>query len=585
MAAMPRPTLQDLLVAGEISALDRSLAEILARIVGEENNLVLLGAAIASARTLSGDVCADLERLGGRPAIRDEEGVELRWPGANEWKAALSRSDLVTDGTSRCPLVLDGAGRLYLHRYWDFERRLGDRLLEMAGDAPMQGECRDPQELAVEVAGAGRLTIITGGPGTGKTYTVARILLSLFQKAREAASPAPRVILMAPTGKAAARLRESMELALLGSDDGGLDCDDDLKAAIPTEASTIHRALGWSPSRRGRFNHDRDNPLPADIIVVDEASMVDLALMTRLVEAVPSAGRLIILGDRDQLASVESGAVLGDICNAGGENDQGPLSRCLVSLTGSYRFGHDSGIGRLARAVLDGDIPGSMEILREGGTGDVRLNAPVGVEAARLALEEEVVETFREYLGIGEPAGRLEALSRCRILCAHRRGPLGATDVNGMALDVLHRRGHIDAKGEWFDGRPVMITSNDPQLGLFNGDVGVTCVDGNGQVRIVFDGGGGEPREFSPARLPACETVFATTVHKAQGSQYERVVFVLPMEPSPVTTKELLYTAVTRASDSLAIYSAPGVWEVAAGRRVERSSGLRDRLWGGARDQ
>jgi exodeoxyribonuclease V alpha subunit len=545
--------------------------------------------------------------------------------------------------------VLDGSDRLYLARYWRFEQDLAAALARrsttwapgvdrdrLAADLrrlfPAAPSGPDWQRVAAALAVLRNLTVISGGPGTGKTRTVAAILALL---AGQSGGRAPRVGLAAPTGKAAARLAQSIRRVR-----AELPLDEAERAALPEEAATLHRLLGVVPGRSG-FRHDAGNPLHLDALVVDEASMVDLPLMARTVAALPAHARLVLLGDRDQLASVEAGAVLADICGpashpgysadvAGALQQvtgfevptatQGPaaaVADALVVLRRSYRFGEASGIGALAARVNAGDAAGALELLASAGPrgspcsppgpGEVVAPAPADPERGASAPSEsgrrpdlqfrpvleaeratlvgrEVVPHFRALFEASGPGAALTALGRFRVLCALREGPWGVGALNALIERGLERSGLVPRERPWYPGRPVMVTRNDYALGLFNGDVGVLWPDpeAGGQVRAFFEVPGGGLRRVPPARLPPHETVFAMTVHKSQGSELDEVLLVLPDRPSPVLTRELLYTAVTRARQRVQVWGNEAVLVAAVQARVRRASGLREALWGGA---
>ncbi|MBM4320247.1 MAG: exodeoxyribonuclease V subunit alpha, partial [Deltaproteobacteria bacterium] len=531
-------------------------------------------------------------------------------------------------------LLRDGLGRLFAAPSPGGAGRAGGAAGgEVEGASPAEP---DRQKLGAELAVRGRFTVISGGPGTGKTTTVKKILVLLLEQARRlhqlGRGPFPlRIGLLAPTGKAAARLSEAIHEGLAELEVRPRELLDHL----PVEASTVHRALGVIPDRPTLFRHGPDNPLPLDVVVVDEASMVDFALMTKLVEAVPSRARLILLGDSDQLASVEAGAVLGDICRgagagaeaeagagaeaeagAGAEAEAGSGSATwgrpaggsegqaigdrVIQLTRGWRFGPQSGIGALARAV-NGDRPDdALALLRgqrreqgapepePGGHTDLRLLDGAPEQVLEEQLRPLVVAGYAAFLAAAaarrDAAAALAALGRFRVLCAHRRGRLGVEQLGRRIEGWLAAAGLIEPEaGSWYAGRPILVTRNDYVLRLFNGDTGVVvpAPEGGGSLHACFPGARpGEVRRLAPARLPPHETVFAMTVHKSQGSQFEEVLIVLPEQPSPVLTRELLYTAVTRAGTMVTLAGEEPVIRHAIGERVQRFSGLRGKLWG-----
>ncbi len=612
-------TLDDLLAAGAVTPFDAHFGRTVSRLAGSDDPLVPLGAAAACHASGTGHVCVDLPVLAGTPitAVEDEGEEPRRWPALEPWLDALRDSGVAGDGERATPLVLDGAGRLYLTRYWRYQDDLASRLLDRARERggevdepllvdglgrhfgpPPPGEETDLQRLAAATAVLRRLTVVSGGPGTGKTATVVRILALLAEQARAAGQPPPRVRLAAPTGKAAARLSSSIRDALARA--GGGEVADDL----PTRASTIHRLLRRRWDAPHRFAHDRERPLPADVVVIDETSMVDLALLAKLVEAVPDTARLILLGDRDQLASVEAGSAMGDIGNTGGAigrsasfasrlaritgqavpgtpgEHTGGLGDCVVQLVHSYRFGPDSGIGRLADAVNRGAADEALALLRDPSLTDVAL-----LEVAdESGIEPRVVPLLRRgyspYLDAGDVAARLEALDHFRVLCAHRRGPGSVEAINTLAEAEFTRTSWLRPGAVEYPGRPVLLTRNDHTLGLFNGDAGVIAESDDGGLDAVFPAEDGGTRTLAPSRLPPHETLFATTVHRSQGSEVDEVLVVLPLRPSPILTRELLYTAVTRARAAVTLCASEASLRAAIGRRSQRTSGLRERLWG-----
>ncbi|BCX81446.1 exodeoxyribonuclease V alpha subunit [Methylomarinovum caldicuralii] len=453
----------------------------------------------------------------------------------------------------RAPLVLED-GRLYFQRLWGYEQALaaGIRRLLSAAPLPLDRDrlerlseaaaLDDSQAAAVAGAARQRFAIITGGPGTGKTTTVLQLIaLRLWQQ------PALQVALAAPTGKAAQRLAETLR-----GRSQALPVPEAVKAALPAEVKTLHRLLGARPDT-ARIRYHADHPLPYDLVVVDEASMVDLALMSKLVQALPPAGALVLLGDRDQLASVEAGSVLADLCDGAPDH--------TWRLRHAHRF--QQRLAELAGAVNAGDFERVSALL-----GDDWL--PLKGDDGLWRAVEDGYRGYWEAVAAGRPAAEIHAaFRRFQILCAHRRGPLGAEHLNDELERRWRRRGWIRG-GAYYPGRALMILENAPDLDLFNGDIGI-CL-GDGQVWFEDD------RRLSPARLPAHQTVFAMTVHKSQGSEFDCVLLVLPTQPSEVLSRELVYTAFTRAKVAVRCWSPPEVLRHAIARTTRRSGGLRDKL-------
>ncbi|MFZ1639962.1 MAG: exodeoxyribonuclease V subunit alpha [Candidatus Contendobacter sp.] len=575
-----------------------------------------LAAALASHATGQGDICINLRQWARRWNAMAGETPAFAPPPISDWLGILRASPVVGRPGARQPLILDRRGRLYLYRYWEYEHRLAEDLLRRAGEAsvpvdearlqadldrlfPRHPQLTGPdwQKVAAAVAALKRVCIISGGPGTGKTSTVLRILALLTGQSGERPL---RIALAAPTGKAAARLQEAIRAAK-----PALGLEPERLAQIPEEASTLHRLLGARPDS-AYFRHDRDNPLPVDVLVVDEVSMVGLALMAKTVDALPPAARLILLGDKDQLASVEAGAVLGDLCFGGGRFSPefrarlaaltgeplprgrtvpSPLADAIVLLRHSYRFGSASGIGALARAVNGGKSAEAVALLVGSPHEDIAWRTLADPAELPEQLAEPVGEGFAPYLraareGAG-PAEVFECFNQFRVLSALRNGPFGVEALNRLCEAALRDRGLIQTRQDWYLGRPVMIVRNDYNLRLFNGDIGITLPDPEEpeRMRVFFLGSDGALRSFAPARLPEHETVYAMTVHKSQGSEFDRVRVVTPNEPSPVLSRELVYTALTRAKLHAAFHGLPEVFAGAVERRLRRSSGLRDRLW------
>jgi exodeoxyribonuclease V alpha subunit len=608
---------------GVLGPLDLHFARMLAALDPRAAPEVVLGGAWASRAVHFGHVCADLRRIVARKLVDADglpvEGVEL--PPLFRWVMALGEgSSLVGDGSTHTPLVFDGGARVYLSRYFGYQQRLANALarraarvdaIDPAAVGPVlerlfgRGALKpDPhQREAAAVAVMRGLTVLSGGPGTGKTTTVVRMLALMQAEALARGAPPLRISLLSPTGKAAARMVET-----IGAHVDALDCDDAIKAAIPRTASTIHRLLGYQPGAPTRFLHHAGLQVAADVVLVDEASMVDLALLAKLVDAVPEAARIVLVGDKDQLASVEAGAILGDICNAGdlpgrarspwfatrlaalggdtiATDERAPaIADCVVDLTTNYRFGEsDSGIGGLAAAIKAGrrdDVLARLHAARGRERGELRMLSIGEPESLPQLLRPTLLEGYRDYLRERDPEHRLAGLGAFRLLSPHRRGLFGVERLNLLVERVLAEAGLVAPDGAWYDGRPVMVTANDYQLQLFNGDVGVICADDGGRLRAWFGTPGTALRSFAPSRLPASESVYAMTVHKSQGSEFDRVALLVPPQLSPILTRELLYTGLTRARREALLFGSPEVVAEAIERRIERASGLRDALWG-----
>lgn len=615
------PTIGMLRQANVLSALDEHFALGVSRIAGEERLEVQLAAALVSRDVSNGHVCLDLTRLRERPVVEDETGAPkegLDWPEPERWLEMLRSSPLVSDREALAPLVLDSAGRLYLRRYWLHQERLAAAIRSRAlpvAPAPEEGVIReilerlfprgaaageaDGQRIAAVTAAGRRFCVISGGPGTGKTYTVVKIVALLAWLAQHDGERL-RVTLAAPTGKAAARLAESIRRARMQ-----LDCPEQVRSAIPEEAATIHRCLGADRNRMTEFRHNARQPLRSDLVLVDEASMVDIALMTRLVEAIPPHARLILLGDKDQLASVEAGAVLGDICGTGPSASQpdravaqapqageqlsldlsgsrrNPMRDCIVELRHSYRYDAERGIGALARAINAGDAGEVLRILESPEHPEVSRLDPGRNGELSERLRKDVLRGFTPYLKALSHEQRLADFDRFRVLCAHRRGYGGVEMVNVKIERLLADHGLLRIDSAWYPGRPILVTRNDYQLNLYNGDVGLLAATGQGGgTEAVFVAADGTLRTLSPSRLPPHETVFAMSVHKSQGSEFDEVAVVLPESVSPVVSRELLYTAVTRARSRVTVHARAEIVREAVVRPIQRASGLRDVLWG-----
>ncbi|HEY6879558.1 MAG TPA: exodeoxyribonuclease V subunit alpha [Polyangiales bacterium] len=550
---------------GAFSTLDVELARALCRLSGADQPAQWLAVALASREVQHGHTCADLQALAGTP-IYDAPDAP-RYPDLESWLLALS--PLTGDAG---PLVLEGH-RLYLARYFDHECALAALVRGLAAklEPPTSELVRrlfpapvDKQRDAALAARANRFSVIVGGPGTGKTSTVVKLLALLVDDALQQGLPPPRTLLVAPTGKAAQRLTESIERAR-----DSLPVEDAIKRAITSKASTVHRALGPLDDSLTRFRHSPERPLDCDLLLLDEASMVDLSLMRRLLSAVPAHARVIMLGDPDQLASVEAGGVLFDLVRAG-ERVDGALT--VSRLTVSYRYPEHSGIAALARAVHAQSVQDALEVLR-AGRDDVFFAASPKPRELGKPLEREAREHY-SALRHGDREARLGALDHFRVLCAHRSGPASVEQLNPLLSRALG-----PDRGLNYAGRPIIISQNDYASQLFNGDVGVLHAHNPRRRELVAAFRAGEAvREVSLARLPSHESAYAMTVHKSQGSEFDRVAIVLPERPSRLLSRELLYTAITRAKHAVSIYASEASLRAAIMQRSERNTGLAERL-------
>ena len=621
--------LQDIISEPELfSSLDRHFAMFIARLAQKHKTEAALAAALVSSKTGEGNICLDLAEHAGKPLPLNSRATGLHpfvCPSLPDWRQQLLQSGVVGQDAGNSPLVLDGSTKLYLRRYWQYENsiirfirqrsnsfhedldyaRLGKNLKKLFH--PLPAKKIDWQQIAAITAATRSFCVISGGPGTGKTSTVAKILALLIDQ--HDATRQLRILLGAPTGKAASRLQQAIA-------DTGL-----LKTgAGPLQASTLHRMLGHVPNSP-YFRHNAENPLNADIIVIDEASMVDLPLLAKLMQAVQASARLILLGDRHQLASVQPGSVLGDICHAditssfssefcqliteltgntitpaplAGPTPASPfLQDSFVELTQSYRFSPDSAIARLGAAVKRGDAAEALAILDN--------SADDSIAWSEVPAAEELGKKLQGWAGFAqltalqqkpEPDSCFTLLDNFRILCALRRGPFGMERVNTLleqelAQHLKHdasdiRTGRYAGLGTALPFRPVMVIRNDYNLRLFNGDVGIILPNPENQQsgRAFFRGECGMLRDVAASLLPGHETVFAMTVHKSQGSEFNRVLLILPDQDSPLLTRELLYTAITRARDKVEIWGRRSIFAAGVERRIKRTSGLAEALWG-----
>jgi exodeoxyribonuclease V alpha subunit len=604
--------------AGILSAADVHVAQRLGAISGETSEAVLLAVALVVRSTRHGSVVVDLDTAEATtsPDVDEEElggpvvEVALDWP--TDWVPQCAASPLIGSGG---PVRMLGS-QIWLGRYWDQEEQVALELLERSASRPSDLDlgvltagldrlflagADDDQRLAAAVCALSRVSVLAGGPGTGKTTTVSRLLALLREQ-----HPRWRIALAAPTGKAAARLEEAVT-----SSTATLS-EEDRSRLGELHATTLHRLLGWRPESRSRFRHDKTNRLPFEVVVVDESSMVSLTMMARLLEALRPTTRLVLVGDPDQLASVEAGAVLGDLVDrtvlgrrtaafaatlrtalpglvVEEPADAAPSPDSLVrdgvsALSTNRRFPETSGIARLAAAVQAGRGDDALAVLLSDSpevelvevaddsylTADHLADVRAEVQATGAALHAAAER--------GDTVGALEVLERHRLLCAHRRGLRGVQHWSGLAARWIAEVHPVVPRADGrYAGEPLMVTTNDRDIDLYNGDTGVVVSDGRGGLTAAF-GRGGAPFTVPLVRLGAVRSLHAMTVHRSQGSQFDRITVLLPPATSPLGTRETLYTAVTRAKQHVRVIGSAGAFVAAVGRPAARATGLRARL-------
>lgn len=638
-SGMPDHTehLAEFVEAGILELEDLYVVSVIARNAPGTAPEVLLAAALCVRGLRHGHVCIELatvadtvlserELAGGVETESETIGTVANWPETDRWAAALRDSDVVAlcdpessppdsalvGGLLR-PLVFDGE-RVYMERYWRYERKVGDALVNSAftPDGPSElGEAHphgilpgaepgavasaldhfmgtddehgspNMQRRGAESVFVRPMTVLAGGPGTGKTYTVAHLLAAVQQIAQSSGEQPPEIALAAPTGKAAARMTDAVRAAVHEA----APAESVGNPLLALEATTIHRLLGY---RDGiSFRHDSDNPLPYDLVIIDETSMVALPLMARLLDALRADATIVLVGDPYQLASVEAGAVLGDMVGAAsrpalGRSDtpEGPLGDAIVVLERVHRYGDESGIAELAEAVRTGDADRAIAVLHDGSLDDVRRVDPTD-DAALNRLRTEVTAEAAEVMRLArndDASAALLRANRLKVLCATRFGPLGSYAWR----EVIERRiplldGSLQTRGRWYIGRPVIITRNDYITGVFNGDTALV-VDDDGRPMVAL-AGTEQPRLLSPAQLDSLDTWWSMTIHKSQGSEFAHAVVSLPDASSRILTNELLYTGITRGRERVTVVASEESVRTAVKRRISRASGLGARLW------
>lgn len=599
--------------------IDLAFAEFIIGLAKTNNVYLFLAAAIASYKVRKNHVCADLDKLSGAKFPEYSSGVELQkdfkpryihLPEKEKWKSELDKfDDIVGKGRELSPLVLDASNRLFLYKYWNYEKILSSIIHAYVKKKPVVKFnqidkisdrfkiCEDKldwQMVALFAALRNNFTIITGGPGTGKTTIIISILGLILEQ-----DPDREIAICTPTGKAAARIKESFNEEI-----GHLNCSENVKEKLQNlDSSTIHRLLGpkyHSPF----FKYNRENKLPHDVIIVDESSMIDLPLMTKLLQAVREDAMVILLGDKDQLASVESGAVLNDLCESADINQfskkfRQEFAKCcpahpdlpslshekmlndhIVELRTNYRFANNQGIANLKDAIRSGRAKKARMILQAGDQDLIGKKIPRPREFGNMLknyIQNLILpgmnRKYKNYLECNDLPEAWQIVSSFKIICSHRRGPYGVERINHLLKEML-----LD-EGEYPVGLPIMITQNQSDMQLYNGDIGLIWIK-DGKKRAFFPGLETSLtfRSFSISQLPANDTVFAMTVHKSQGSGFDKVLLILPNRESPILTRELIYTGITRTRKQCEVWTDYRVFQNAVSQRVDRNSGLKDRL-------
>ena len=582
----------------ELRLLDWHTGAFLEKIAGHGPHPELfLAGTLASAAIGNGHVCLPLDQARNMlpPAVR------LGVPEHERWRGLLLDTPVVGHPGETAPLILDARNRLYLYRFYRYETFVAKDLLARAAlyeqtdvenarkllQRLFAEKKSNDQQLAAVLALLKRFIVISGGPGTGKTHTISRILAFL-----QGLSPRPlRIALAAPTGKAAARMEESIRTAKRS-------LPDDLADSIPEQATTLHRLLGYRPEVDS-FSRNAHNQLSLDLLILDEASMIDLPMMYALLQALPQTTRLILLGDRHQLASVEAGSLFSDLCRKTGnkwstrlcgqihrltdrddlqaQEQAHPMTDSVMLLTTNYRFRQESGIGCLSTAVKEGAAEAVEKTLskkfpdlkRQGLTGKSREEW----------LRRHILQGVEPIFLAGTVEQAFTAMEEFRVLCAVRKGPSGVAGINSLAEKTLRQKGLITTDSQLYPGRPVLIRRNNPELQLFNGDTGLLWNDAEGRLKAWFKRADNSLYPITPARLPAHDTAYAITIHKAQGSEFSRVLLLLPEEENRVLSRELLYTGITRARKRLLLCASPEILFYAVRKKTVRHSGLADSLW------
>lgn len=549
-----------------VSHLDYYFAQTMAEIFHEKNPLVLVSCALVSKALAEGHICLNLKQEADSWLRFSDPDLLMKLPSHEQWEKALAESSMVgrekpdDPGPKTFPLVLDPDGNLYLSRYYDFQKRLVDNLYSRLTLPPplihedFLAQCLDPvfqgqipeqvekQKEAVRKALTHNFVVISGGPGTGKTHITTLIQTLLAQGSKVCARPLPRIICLAPTGKAASRLHNG---------------------------ATIHSVLKPLKARPG-FVHTNENPLNADVVIVDEASMVDIALMTRLLEAIPREAKIILLGDKNQLSPVQAGAVFNDICQTKA------MAPFLVFLEYNFRSQGKTGIENLAQAIQRQDVHQMESLLKEGPYPDIEFEPWDPGTRLGPIIEKHIIQGYLPLAGRTDLVSALAGLNRFRILCAHNKGESGTLQINHVCEKILRSHLNFDIRGQFFK-KIIMIRSNDYHKGLFNGDTGIVHEE-NKIIKAGFQDSQGQIQQYRYLDLPVHDTAFAVTIHKSQGSEFDTVLIIIPEKISPVITRQLLYTGVTRARKKAIIVGNLDIIKQAATLALDKSSNIANLL-------
>ncbi|MCP3927301.1 MAG: exodeoxyribonuclease V subunit alpha [Desulfobacterales bacterium] len=603
--------LKKIIDSGIFTDIDINFANHIEELSSDKNSTLFFTAALISLNTRRGHICLELEKLSSKLFFIDHRSEEyIYYPSITNWTNALD-TNVVGKVGDYTPLIIDNKKRLYLFRYWEYQKKVYEFIQNKTkGLSIVNAEIKDDinslfkdskevvdwQKIAVFTALMKRFCVITGGPGTGKTTTVTKVMALLILAARKSGYKNFRIILAAPTGKAAARLSESV-----GSSKKKLAIESEILSQIPEEAYTVHRLLG-SIDKSPYFVHNRNNKIPCDLIIVDEASMIDLALMSKLTDAIPEDGRLIIVGDKNQLSSVEAGAVLNDIC--GGVTSHtytddfiekseeilgvapevdlfaeqpSDMFESIAELKKSYRFGEKNGISQISRLVNEGMGDNGLKVMKNDRFKNVKWSKYPDLRDVPDFLKERILKGYKKYFSLDftDPKLALSYFDLFRVLCVLRDGPYGVKAINGLIESTINS-GKSD---DFYPGRPVLITRNDYSSGLFNGDTGITIKDESKNLWVVFRGVDGKINKYHPSRLPEHETVFCMTIHKSQGSEFENILLITPDKDSKIYTREVVYTGITRAKKNVEIAGEERAFIEAVAKRISRSSGLRELIW------